>query len=559
VSWELVTTLPQGSASRTLLARRGEQVAVLRAVEGAAPVVPLAGADHVLALREVTVVAGARYAVYDLVAGLTLREVLDGFFTLGRTPPLGLVCTLVLGAARALAGLPQSTAHGGVSDHGLLVDCAGATHVLDFGAPRANRFQPAERPSPAGDVFALGAVLHAALTGYTGDYAVQAGEPLTSASASNPEVAPVLDDVLARALQSDPAARQADPGQLADELEVVTTELLFTTAEVARVLASVLEGRRAWLGRMLDGAADPTSATSPVLAVAAPAAPQARSLVPWTTGLTSPEMPVAPVIIPEDATGIIDPPPFEEALSPTVVRHPIPTGTVPAWGPPKLSPVVSRAADTDPSPTPVPTPEPQPDPQAATQTQPRVQRPAGLDERETVQHLEPVPEAVGEWGRVGERRRARAQENIPTAPLPGSAQRTVPLPTPPAARRSSSRPASRAAQPAPSSTPVAAIVAVVLVGIAISLGAVAVLAPQWLEPLRARLGHGAADASPGAPPATVERVQPVLEPTVDAGEPEVDAGTVTEVAAPAPVPVAVKKAPTKKAPTKKPPVRRKRK
>lgn len=257
MTWELVTTLPQGSHSRTLLARRGEQVAVLRATEFEPLLKPLSASPAVLPLRELAVVAGAHYAVFDLVPGLSLREVIDGLVMLGRPPPVDWLCTVVLHAARALATVSPPRAHGGLGSRALLIGCDGVTRVLDFGSPRLTRFQLGVQPTLEGDVFALGAVLHSALTGFAGHYGecVSRGLTLAGPSAANPDVPPLLDEVVLRALSVDPAARQPTVAQFAEALEAATAGLLLTPEQVAHRVHAMLARRQAWLDEVLAGGA----------------------------------------------------------------------------------------------------------------------------------------------------------------------------------------------------------------------------------------------------------------------------------------------------------------
>lgn len=290
MNWEIVTTLPPGSASRTLLGRLGPRFAALRELERDGAVVPQP-APGLVPLREIVVLGGKRYAAFDVVEAVTLREVIDAFGSLGRLPPLGLVARVVVDAARAISGLSPALPHGGLSDSALLVGFTGTTSVMDFGAPRGSRFVLPGAPSFSNDVFSLGAVLHATLTGFDGNYgdALADGVPFQHASQHNPEAAPVLDDVLSRALARAVDLRQPDAELLADELEAVLAESLFTPGDIAMVLGSMLAARRTHLTDLLEGAAKATSSTMPQLGVAAPKED------------TAPAPPSAPLRTPESA------------------------------------------------------------------------------------------------------------------------------------------------------------------------------------------------------------------------------------------------------------------
>ncbi len=323
MSWELVTALPPGEASRTLLARMGTRFAVLRQLETEPEKTARTLPPAVLALREVAVVAAKRYAVYDVVVGVSLREVCE---TQEPHAPVGLAVRAVTQAARALASITPAKPHGGLSDAALLVGFDGDIRVVDFGAPRRNRFQVGGSPSLANDVFALAAVLHSALTGFAGNYgdAVADGLTLPPPSQLNAKVPAAIDGVVLRALARTAESRQAGPAQLADELEAAFGPS-FGQAETARTLHAVLSHRRTHLTDMLGGGSV-SSSTAPSLGVARPPEYQAPDdepdekttvhLVPWVTGASNEPLP--PVKKPAVADG---PPPR------------IPLDTAPAWPP----------------------------------------------------------------------------------------------------------------------------------------------------------------------------------------------------------------------------------
>src|SRR4029077_6218844 len=85
---------------------------------------------------------------------------------------------------------------------------------------------------PRIDIYALGCVLHACLTGtepYPRDSYEQAlfahvYEPPPTVSAIRPDLPPEVDEILARALAKEPPARSASAGEMAAALQAVVAK-----------------------------------------------------------------------------------------------------------------------------------------------------------------------------------------------------------------------------------------------------------------------------------------------------------------------------------------------
>lgn len=246
VAWQRVHKLPSGAAiSRTWLASDGQgRQAVLREVpDGSTPTVSTTAVPGLVQLREVVVVDGRRFGVWDFVEGESLHELSERIAAAQGRLPLGVVVRIVVDAARALLLVTPARPHGGLSDQSLLLTREGRVLVMDVGCPRGSRFVPGGAASFANDVFALGAVLHAALTGFGGVYAdaVAEGLQLPPPSQLHDECTPAIDDVVLRALSRDLAVRQPDLELLADELEAVLGEAIGTAADVAACLSAPRE------------------------------------------------------------------------------------------------------------------------------------------------------------------------------------------------------------------------------------------------------------------------------------------------------------------------------
>lgn len=348
VALELVTPLPPGASSHTRLAKHGARLVVLREIKDGTDCSWPPPAPRLVTLQEVGELQGKRHALFEWVPGVTLRETLRALEAAGNPIPLGLVGRVVLDAARALEGIVPARAHGGVQDAAMQIGFDGVISVLDFGAPRLSRFRPLGRVNFTADVFALGAVLHSALTGFQGDYA---GAPpsLAMPSQSHPEATPAVDAVLQRALSAQPDSRQPDAGTFADELEAVLGDALFSHAQVAEIVRALFRERIKLLQSLgsleADGAGQNLEAVLPVAAIPSgtqpgvggppltdapneptlpriPAPLPPKPMLPWDSGesLTPASEPPSEPTLPRVASSELVPRAPEPASEPTLPR-----------------------------------------------------------------------------------------------------------------------------------------------------------------------------------------------------------------------------------------------
>lgn len=201
---------------------------------------------HVVTLHEAGVDQGRLYLVLDLVEGESLQARLD------RAGPLELREALAL--ARDLAGAlaaahAEGILHRDVKPDNVLLGREGRVWLSDFGLARLEEeaglsvsgqmlgtpgYWPPEqaagqrqRIGPASDVYALGATLHAALTGgppFEAESLVEALQKVLETPPSPPSarrhgVPSEVDALVLRCLEKDPAARPASAVALARELE----------------------------------------------------------------------------------------------------------------------------------------------------------------------------------------------------------------------------------------------------------------------------------------------------------------------------------------------------
>ena len=178
---------------------------------------------------------GVRFIVMEHVEGHTLAEEIarEGALPPERAAAIGAAVCEALAAAHA-----RGLVHRDVKPGNVMLDAGGRVKVMDFGIARADSADTltktamvmgtaaylspeqarGERADPRSDLYALGCVLHAMLTGeppFSGDSAVAVAgrhlneEPLPP-SRSRRGVPPPLDAVVLRALAKDPADRFPD-------------------------------------------------------------------------------------------------------------------------------------------------------------------------------------------------------------------------------------------------------------------------------------------------------------------------------------------------------------
>ncbi|MGI5212367.1 protein kinase domain-containing protein [Plantactinospora sp. CA-290183] len=226
---------PRRLDKRTMAAFSREQ-STLAGLRRFAPILPVDGVDELPTGEPVARMELCPQSLAGLVGRVGPLNPVD-VVVIGRTVALAL-------AAAHRAGLP----HGGISPHNVLFRASGEPVVSDFGvtlrqamarAPlSAVDYLPPEALGTGaldqrGDLYALGAVLHFALTGrppYPGRLGEQPGDrvrrilgepvPVTAAEG----VPEALATLVVRLLAADPAERPMDAGEVADQLGALLPE-----------------------------------------------------------------------------------------------------------------------------------------------------------------------------------------------------------------------------------------------------------------------------------------------------------------------------------------------
>jgi serine/threonine-protein kinase len=195
-------------------------------------------------------------------AAIWLRAVADALSGLGHAHGL-----------RDYDGTPLDVVHRDISPHNILVSYDGVTKILDFGIAKASLNSATTDPDvlkgkaaymapeqalgwtdPRSDVFAMGVVLWEMLAGrrlFEGDSLVilqrLLHEPIPRLRTLLPELDPELDDLVARALEKEPAARFPSANEMRQAIEryLRRTGQVVREPEVGEALSTAFEGERA--------------------------------------------------------------------------------------------------------------------------------------------------------------------------------------------------------------------------------------------------------------------------------------------------------------------------
>lgn len=225
---------------------------------------------------------GTHFISMEHIEGLSLRELFDA--PRARELPASIWLRVIADALSGLAhahglrdydGKPLGIVHRDISPHNILVSYDGVTKVLDFGIAKATPSGEATEiggltgkaaymaPEQAlgtadrkSDLFSMGVVLWEMLSGkrmFDGDAATllvkRAAAPIPRLAEVMPEVDPELDELVARALESDPALRYASANEMRQTIEryLRKTGQVVREMEVGEAIAAAFAAERAQL------------------------------------------------------------------------------------------------------------------------------------------------------------------------------------------------------------------------------------------------------------------------------------------------------------------------
>lgn len=195
---------------------------------------------------------GVPYAVTEFVRGINLKERIRRVAPFALSIAIDFACAIAE-ALRYAHGIGQ--VHGDLRPQNVIISPEGAVKVTDFGVQQAiarsvqaqhetlRRSAPYHAPeisttqpgSVAGDIYALGAILHEMLAGaplYAGDTPEAIAEQhaladIPSLQAINPGVPRSVEGIVLKCLQKQPGLRYASAAELLNDLKAVRDALRF--------------------------------------------------------------------------------------------------------------------------------------------------------------------------------------------------------------------------------------------------------------------------------------------------------------------------------------------
>ena len=234
---------------------------------------------------------GVTYLVSEYVRGLDLRERIRRIAPFTLSVAVEFACALGEALQYAHAA---GYAHGDLRPENIIATPEGALRVANFSVYRASlaspaaaarlagvaapyrapEFTPGSLPAPAGDIYAVGAILYEMLTAsppYAADTtdamaAMHAGAAIPSPRTANPGVPRAVEGVVIKCLQKDFTRRYASAAELLADLKMVRDALRF--------------------GKSLSWS--PVELPAPAAAVAAPSVQAVRTAVPDRASVPAP-------------------------------------------------------------------------------------------------------------------------------------------------------------------------------------------------------------------------------------------------------------------------------
>jgi serine/threonine protein kinase len=192
---------------------------------------------NIIALYDAFEDHGMRCAVLEYVEGETLEDIqrTEGRIATQRATSISIQVLEGLAFAHE-----RGIVHRDINPGNILIDASGSAHIMNFS-------MAAERPDDPevmrnADVFSVGLSLYEMLTGHAAVAARDIGmvtqgiadQPFESPSVHNPEVDEGLDQIVMRALSTDPASRFADAAEMRLALEHYLRPTVASFSEHAR-------------------------------------------------------------------------------------------------------------------------------------------------------------------------------------------------------------------------------------------------------------------------------------------------------------------------------------
>ncbi len=239
------------------------------------------------------------YIAMELVWGRDLNAIIKSCRAMKVRLPQAVACYVVSKAAEALDyahnavgpdGRPMRLVHRDVSPHNIMLDYQGEVKLIDFGVAKADTrsnqtvagvikgkfsYMAPEQATGAAidrraDIFALGILLYELLSGeraFDGSSAFSIFEKVTNRAAPRlsdvAAVPPELDEIVARCLAKNPAARYESASQLVDALASfrIVDQSIVGRREARQLMQELFPADMASMQERLRSYADITAAT----------------------------------------------------------------------------------------------------------------------------------------------------------------------------------------------------------------------------------------------------------------------------------------------------------
>ena len=252
--FEIIRVLGEGSQGTVYLAndpRLQRQVAIkslriaeahpeqVQALINEARIVSKLQHPNIVALFDAIEHAGQHYLVFEYVAGMTLAGLIRKDGRLEKNRAVSIVVALLDGIAYAHG---KGVIHRDMKPSNIMLDGNGVPRIMDFGIATTSGAQQESQgtpnymapesitnkaSNPGSDIFAVGMVLYAMLTGKPAAQGTSVKEllhnivntPFALPSEANPEVDEQLDGIVMQALAKNPRERYADAHAMRQALE----------------------------------------------------------------------------------------------------------------------------------------------------------------------------------------------------------------------------------------------------------------------------------------------------------------------------------------------------
>lgn len=205
--------------------------------------------QNVIRIHDIAEISGLQYVSMEYFQGLTLKEYIGQSGTLSVQQAFNIAAQICEGLEAAHR---QSVIHRDLKSQNIIINSSNQIKIIDFGLAHTGHLTgmtatglimgtpeymapeqvAGKKVDERADIYSLGVILYELFTGrvpFTGESAIAVGfkqlkEAPPSPAALNPQLPPVVEKVLLRALQKDPLQRYRSVSELKAELETAVLQ-----------------------------------------------------------------------------------------------------------------------------------------------------------------------------------------------------------------------------------------------------------------------------------------------------------------------------------------------